>query len=58
MRKLGWALVASGVTAAACFHFVACNALWYEDARRSGILGALIGLGLAIVGLLIVQSRD
>ncbi len=57
MRKLGWSLVGLGLVTAAGSYYVAVTDMAHEV--RSDAVGlAMVGLGVAVVGLIMVQLRS
>ena len=39
------------------FAYVAYITPWYEDAHETGIWGAIVGIGIAFVGLVLIQAE-
>jgi hypothetical protein len=58
VRKVGWVLVGLGSLAAVACYYVAYSADTWSDVADLGIDGAAVALSLAIVGLLLIQSRS
>ena len=55
VRTIGWLLVVLGILITLGFAYVAYNAAWYEDTLETGIWGAMVGIGIAFVGLVLIQ---
>jgi len=58
LRKVGVILVGLGLLGAVVGHYVAYSADPWADTAGLGIGGALAGICLVIVGLLLIQFRS
>jgi hypothetical protein len=57
VRKLGWSLVGLGLVTAGGSYYVAITDMAHE-VRSDAVALAMIGLGAAVVGLIVVQLRS
>jgi hypothetical protein len=58
VRKVGVVLVGLGLLGAAAGHYVAYTADPWADSADLGIVGAMVAICLAIVGLMLIQFRS
>jgi len=57
VRKVGWSLVVLGLISAGGSYCIAMNDMAHV-VHRDGVVAAMVGLGTAIIGLIIVQLRS